>query len=56
MPTDGAGGAQGLREDGMATITHFLKDDSGATAFEYGLIAAAAGLAVSAILPILKTI
>jgi Flp pilus assembly pilin Flp len=38
----------------MSTIVHFMMDDSGATAFEYGLIAAAAGLAISAIMPILR--
>jgi Flp pilus assembly pilin Flp len=36
----------------MSTLVHFMTDESGATAFEYGLIAAAAGLAVSAIIPI----
>ncbi len=39
----------------MSTLVHFMMDESGATAFEYGLIAAAAGLAVSAIIPILKS-
>jgi pilus assembly protein Flp/PilA len=29
----------------------FLKDDSGATAIEYGLIAAATGLALVAVMP-----
>lgn len=38
----------------MWTFVHFMKDESGATAFEYGLIAAAAGLAISAVIPILK--
>lgn len=38
----------------MGTIARFIRDDSGATAVEYGLIAVAAGLAVSAILPIVK--
>lgn len=36
----------------MGTIARFIRDNSGATAVEYGLIAIAAGLAVSAILPI----
>jgi len=39
----------------MSTLVHFMTDESGATAFEYGLIAAAAGLAVSAIIPIIKS-
>lgn len=38
----------------MNTIVRFINDDSGASAVEYGLIAAAVGLAVSAIMPILK--
>lgn len=38
----------------MIIIVRFVIDDSGASAVEYGLITAAAGLAVSAILPILK--
>jgi Flp pilus assembly pilin Flp len=38
----------------MRTIIRFIRDDCGATAVEYGLIAVAAGLAVSAILPIVK--
>ena len=38
----------------MSTVVYFILDESGATAFEYGLIAAAAGLAISAIIPILK--
>lgn len=37
----------------MNLIVHFLKDDCGATAVEYGLMAAAAGLAVSALMPII---
>jgi hypothetical protein len=37
----------------MSKFVHFIKDDSGATAVEYGLIAIAAGLAISAILPII---
>lgn len=39
----------------MSTLAHFMRDESGATAFEYGLIAVAAGLAVSAVIPILKS-
>lgn len=39
----------------MNTLEHFMKDESGATAFEYGLIAAAASLAFSAIIPIFTT-
>lgn len=39
----------------MSTLVHFMRDESGATAFEYGLIAVAAGLAVSAVIPILKS-
>jgi Flp pilus assembly pilin Flp len=35
-------------------IGRFIKDDSGATAVEYGLIAVSAGLAVSAILPLIR--
>ena len=38
----------------MGTIARFVRDDSGATAVEYGLIAVAVALAVSAILPIVK--
>lgn len=38
----------------MAQIMRFISNDSGASAVEYGLIAVAAGLAISAILPILK--
>jgi pilus assembly protein Flp/PilA len=33
----------------------FLNDDSGATAIEYGLIAAATGLALVGIMPFIKT-
>lgn len=38
----------------MNTLVHFIMDESGASAFEYGLIAAAASLAVSAVIPLLK--
>jgi Flp pilus assembly pilin Flp len=37
----------------MAQITLFIRNDSGASAVDYGLIALAAGLAISAVLPIL---
>ena len=47
---------QAVQENCMNKIMHFVRDDSGATAVEYGLIAVAAGLAVSAILPIIKDI
>jgi pilus assembly protein Flp/PilA len=33
----------------------FFKDESGATAIEYGLIAAATGLALVAVMPTIKT-
>ncbi|MCA0433817.1 MAG: Flp family type IVb pilin [Proteobacteria bacterium] len=33
----------------------FFKDESGATAIEYGLIAAAMGLALVAVMPLLAT-
>jgi pilus assembly protein Flp/PilA len=32
----------------------FLKDESGATAIEYGLIAAATGLALVAVMPLIE--
>lgn len=38
----------------MWTIMGFIKDDSGASAVDYGLIAIAAGLAISAVMPILQ--
>jgi Flp pilus assembly pilin Flp len=38
----------------MKMIVRLIRDESGATAVEYGLIAVAAVLAVSAILPIVK--
>ena len=37
----------------MSKLVKFLKDDSGATAIEYGLIAAATGLALVAVMPII---
>ena len=36
-------------------FARFIKDESGATAIEYGLIAAATGLALVAVTPTLKT-
>lgn len=39
----------------MKNIARFLKDESGATAIEYGLIAAAMGLALVTAMPILAT-
>ena len=39
----------------MKKITRFLKDESGATAIEYGLIAAAMGLALVTAMPILAS-
>jgi Flp pilus assembly pilin Flp len=39
----------------MSTIVRFIRHPSGASAVEYGLIAAAAGLAVAAVMPILAS-
>ena len=39
----------------MKLFTEVLKDESGATAIEYGLIAAAVGLVLVAIAPTLST-
>lgn len=39
----------------MTIFKSFLKDESGATAIEYGLIAAATGLALVAALPAIET-
>lgn len=39
----------------MNKLVRFLKDESGATAIEYGLIAAATGLALAATFPAIKT-
>ena len=39
----------------MKKFERFVKDESGATAIEYGLIAAAIGLMLVAVLPNLKT-
>ena len=36
-------------------LKKFVKDESGATAIEYGLIAAAMGLTLVAVLPAIKT-
>ena len=50
-----AGNRTGYRgEQRMKSVLRFIRDDSGATAVEYGLIAVAAGLAVAAILPIVS--
>ncbi len=38
----------------MNKFVEFAKDESGATAIEYGLIAAATGLALAAIMPTIK--
>jgi len=37
----------------MTKLVRFVKDESGATAIEYGLIAAAMGLALVAVMPLL---
>jgi pilus assembly protein Flp/PilA len=39
----------------MSMLMRFLKDQSGVTAIEYGLIAAATGLALVAAMPTIKT-
>jgi pilus assembly protein Flp/PilA len=39
----------------MNKIVRFVKDESGATAIEYGLIAAATGLALAAVMPTIKS-
>ncbi len=39
----------------MQVLVKFLNDESGATAIEYGLIAAATGLALVATMPTIKT-
>jgi pilus assembly protein Flp/PilA len=38
----------------MSKLVRFVKDDSGATAIEYGLIAAATGLALVAVMPFIS--
>ncbi len=43
-----------LLENQMNKLVRFLKDESGATAIEYGLIAAAIGLMLVAALPALR--
>ena len=37
----------------MSFVARFLKDESGATAIEYGLIAALVAVAIAAVLPLL---
>jgi pilus assembly protein Flp/PilA len=39
----------------MSKLVRFVKDESGATAIEYGLIAAATGLALVAVMPVIST-
>ena len=39
----------------MTKFTAFLKDESGATAIEYGLIAAATALGIVAFMPTIKS-
>jgi pilus assembly protein Flp/PilA len=39
----------------MSKFVRFVKDESGATAIEYGLIAAATGLALAAVMPTIKS-
>jgi pilus assembly protein Flp/PilA len=39
----------------MTKFVRFIKDESGATAIEYGLIAAATGLALVAALPAIES-
>jgi len=39
----------------MSKLVRFVKDESGATAIEYGLIAAATGLALVAVMPTIKS-
>jgi pilus assembly protein Flp/PilA len=40
----------------MSKLVRFVKDESGATAIEYGLIAAATGLALVTVMPNIKTL
>jgi pilus assembly protein Flp/PilA len=42
-------------EMNMNKLVRFVKDESGATAIEYGLIAAATGLALVAVMPTIKS-
>jgi pilus assembly protein Flp/PilA len=44
-----------MGERSMSTIRRFLKDESGATAIEYGLIAALVSVAIIAALSLLGT-
>ena len=46
-------GAVTLVEYKMTKLVRFVKDESGATGIEYGLIAAAMGLALVAVMPLL---
>ena len=46
-------GIDALSEFGVHQMKKFLKDESGATAIEYGLIAAAMGLALVTVMPTL---
>jgi pilus assembly protein Flp/PilA len=39
----------------MSRIIHFFKNEDGVTAIEYGLIAAATGLALAASMPAIET-
>ncbi len=39
----------------MSKFVRFIKDDSGATAIEYGLIAAATGLVLVAVMPAVES-
>jgi pilus assembly protein Flp/PilA len=39
----------------MTKLVRFVKDESGATAIEYGLIAAATGIALAAVMPNIGT-
>jgi len=44
-----------IEESPMTKFVRFIKDESGATAIEYGLIAAATGLALVAALPAIES-
>jgi len=44
-----------MKEFRMRRIIHFLKNETGVTAIEYGLIAAATGLALVAAMPAIET-
>ena len=48
-------GAVNIVEFEMTKFVRFVKDESGATAIEYGLIAAAMGLALVTAMPLLAT-